>query len=58
MGPHRATSEFGPHGITCDYHTGLSEMEVATNTGKNSRRISTFHSIGGALCLSLCRSFL
>jgi len=30
----------------------------ATNTGKNNRRISTFHSSGGALCLSLCRSFL
>ena len=30
----------------------------ATNTGKNNRRISTFHSTGGALCLSLCRSFL
>jgi len=29
----------------------------ATNTGKNNRWISTFHSIGGALCLSLCRSF-
>jgi len=29
----------------------------ATNTGKNNRRISTFHSTGGALCLSLCRSF-
>jgi len=45
-------------------------MEVATNTGrctfspwamntdKNNRRISTFHSTGGTLCLSLCRSFL
>jgi len=29
----------------------------ATNMGKNNRRISTFHSAGGALCLSLCRSF-
>jgi len=29
----------------------------STNTGKNNRRISTFHSTGGALCLSLCRSF-
>jgi len=29
----------------------------ATNTGKNNRRFSTFHSIGGTLCLSLCRSF-
>ena len=29
----------------------------AMNTGKNNRRISTFHSTGGALCLSLCRSF-
>jgi len=30
----------------------------ATNAGKNNRRISIFHSTGGALCLSLCRSFL
>jgi len=30
---------------------------LATNTGKNNRRISTFHSTGGTLCLSLCRSF-
>jgi len=29
----------------------------ATNMGKNNRQISTFHSTGGALCLSLCRSF-
>jgi len=29
----------------------------ATNTGKNNRWISTFHSTGGTLCLSLCRSF-
>jgi len=29
----------------------------ATNTGKNNTWISTFHSTGGALCLSLCRSF-
>ena len=48
----------------------ISLLEVATNTdrhsfsswakivGKNNRRISTFHSTGGALCLSLCRSFL
>ena len=27
----------------------------ATNTGKNNRRISTFHSTGGAFCLSLSR---
>jgi len=29
----------------------------ATNTGKNNGWISTFHSAGGTLCLSLCRSF-
>jgi len=29
-----------------------------TNTGKNNMWISTFHSTGGALCLSLCHSFL
>ena len=29
----------------------------ATNTDKNNRWISTFHSTGGALCLSLCHSF-
>ena len=29
-----------------------------TNTGKNNRRTSTFHSTGAALCLSLCCSFL
>ena len=29
----------------------------ATNTDKNNRWISKFHSTGGALCLSLCRSF-
>ena len=29
----------------------------ATNTDKNNRWIYTFHSTGGALCLSLCRSF-
>jgi len=39
--------------------TGRSNFSPwATNTGKNNRRISTFHSTGGALCLSLCRSFL
>ena len=27
----------------------------ATNMGKNSKRISTFHLTGGTLCLSLCR---
>jgi len=30
----------------------------ATNTGKNNRQISTFHSTGSASCLSLCSSFL
>jgi len=30
----------------------------AMNTGKHNRRITTFHSIGGALCLPFCRSFI